>query len=130
MCYVENCVFTLYAAYGCIWQVGGTVLYKLDRKAHNISIICVAYPNQKGVACGKMNKIWVSQHVPLTSISFLVPCFYGPHKQQASRHPRKTVRPLALQNMPGLTTGPRAFAAVKVMGLEHLGTIHLKEIAH
>ena len=68
----------------------------------------------------------VSQHVPLTSISFLVPCFYDPHKQQASQHPRKTVRPLALQNMPGLTTGPRAFAAVKVMGLEHLG---LKEIA-
>ena len=73
--------------------------------------------------------MWQNEQNPLTSIPFLVPCFYGPHKQQASRHPRKTLRRLALQNMPGLTTGPTAFAAVKVMGLEHLGTIHLKEIA-
>lgn len=89
---------------------------------------------QKGVACGKMNKIWVSQHVPMTSPdlnTFICAMFLRPshEEHQASRHPRKKNRPLALQDMPGLTTGPiTRHLHANVMGLEHLGRIPFNKI--
>ena len=132
---------------GCIWHkvVSKIVIFQaiIPRKYDMLKMVSSIYMQyimasrwrQKESHVARWTKYGYHDMCPwhaLTSIPLFVPCFYDPHMKN-TRHgiPGKKNRPLALQDMPGLTTGPiTRHLHAKVMGLEHLGRIPFNKIDH
>lgn len=133
---------------GCIWHkvVSKIVIFQaiIPRKYDMLKMVSSIYMQyimasrwrQKESHVARWTKYGYHNMCPwhaLTSIPLFVPCFYDPHMKN-TRHlgiPGKKNRPLALQDMPGLTTGPiTRHLHAKVMGLEHLGRIPFNKFDH